>query len=76
MAKAGKKKHDTGSTITTPSWFGSHESMLVALPYNFANIPDDMCVCEDDNGEYLTYKDRLDNGLADPKRYSRSINVI
>jgi len=27
-------------------------------------------VCKDDRGYYITYKNRLDNGLADPKRYS------
>tara|TARA_Y100000310_G_C20063251_1_gene525958 strand:+ start:136 stop:300 length:165 start_codon:yes stop_codon:yes gene_type:complete len=27
-----------------------------------------MVVLKDEHGMYITYKDRLDNGLADPKR--------
>jgi len=59
-----KNKHDTGRTITTPSWFGSHQSMVVE------DIDDKMVLCKDDYGYYSTYK--TDNGLADSMRYSRS----
>tara|TARA_Y100000310_G_scaffold330701_1_gene402798 strand:+ start:780 stop:956 length:177 start_codon:yes stop_codon:yes gene_type:complete len=33
-------------------------------------ISEDEVVCKDDRGYYITLKNRLDNGLADPKRYS------
>ena len=49
-------------TITTPSVFGSHKSMVVS------ENDDGSVVCRDDRGEYVTAKDRLDNGLADPNR--------
>ena len=46
-----------------PSRYGSHRSMVVS---QFGCV----VVCKDEFGEYETTKDRLDNGLADPKRYS------
>jgi hypothetical protein len=58
-------RHVTGSTITTKSWFGSHSEMVVE------ELKDGMVVCEDDNGKYVTFSDRLDNGLADPRRTAR-----
>lgn len=71
MAKAQKKrskdtktKHETGKTISTPSWFGSHKSMVVE------DLGNGKVLVEDDQGRYETYTDRLDNGLADPSRYS------
>ena len=70
------KRHVTGNIITTPSWFGSHTSMVVdhaeaqASGYD-ANLPEGQVLCKDDRGYYITLKNRLDNGLADPKRYSR-----
>jgi hypothetical protein len=33
-------------------------------------LEDGKVVCKDDKGTYITEKNRLDNGLADPKRYS------
>lgn len=75
------KRHTTGNIITTKSWFGSHADMVV-LPEEYHNnnriyknrgihsISDEEVVCKDDRGYYITLKNRLDNGLADPKRYS------
>ena len=31
-------------------------------------VDDDKVICEDDRGRYITFKSRLDNGLADPRR--------
>lgn len=56
------KKHDIGVTITTPSPYGSHLSMLVR------ELEDGRVVLKDDFGEYVTTRDRLDNGMADPNR--------
>jgi|TARA_Y100001938_G_scaffold148982_1_gene234334 hypothetical protein len=61
MAK-GRGRHVTGSDITTKSWFGSHSDMIVE------ELDDGRVVCEDDRGKYITYANRIDNGLADPRR--------
>ena len=75
-----KKRHETGNTITTPSQFGSHRSM-VRDPDEYVSPEDNrsqvscgpgVVLCEDDRGFYTTLEERLDNGLADPKRYSGS----
>lgn len=63
-SKESKTKHETGKTISTPSWFGSHKSMVVE------DLGNGKVVLEDDQGRYETYTNRLDNGLADPLRYS------
>ena len=89
------KGYESGKTITTKSWFGSHTSMVVdpsgvseedkeeftewILKSAFKMTQPDIekrwadserVVCKDDKGYYMTYKSRLDNGLADPNRYS------
>ena len=81
MAKT-RKRHATGNIITTKSPFGSHADMVVSPEEYHANgsriykgrrihtILECEVVCKDDRGYYITYKNRLDNGLADPKRYS------
>jgi len=86
MAKySNKKRHETGNTVTTPSQFGSHRSMVVdAEKYVSAVEPtagvscgEGTCLCKDDKGFYITLEERLDNGLADPKRYSgERLNLI
>ena len=58
------KGHESGREITTKSWFGSHADMVVE------ELEDGKVACKDDRGTYTTYKTRLDNGLADPNRYS------
>ena len=62
--KATKARIDTSKKITTPTLYGSHSSMLVEHP-----APEGMVACKDDDGIYFTYKDRLDNNLADSFRY-------
>ena len=65
MAKSrNTRRHVTGTTVTTKSWFGSHADMVVE------EINEKEGMCEDQNGRYKTSRDRLDNGLADPNRYS------
>ena len=46
-----------------PSRYGSHRSMVISKD-------GDKVVCKDEFGEYETTVGRLDNGLADPRRYS------
>ena len=67
MAKYVNKKQHEGRavTVTTPSYYGSHTSMVVR------ELDNGRVICRDDLGEYETLKDRLDNGLADPNRWTR-----
>jgi hypothetical protein len=59
--------------IVTPSRYGSHRSMICPREKSkeiFVTIPLGKVVCEDEFGLYLTDESRLDNGMADPNRYS------
>lgn len=68
MAKyKSSKKHVTGVTITTPSQYGSHSSMVSNTDYK---LDENEVVCEDERGIYITQRSRLDTGLADPNRYN------
>jgi hypothetical protein len=57
-----KQRHDTSKKVTTPSAYGSHKSMVKR------QLEDGRLVLEDQLGEYITTRDRLDNGLCDPRR--------
>ena len=69
-----QKQYETGQTVTTKSRYGSHEEMVVSddeeLEGTHLSTTDEQVVCKDDTGYYITLKSRLDNGLADPNRYS------
>lgn len=68
MAKyKNTKRYVTGVTITTPSQFGSHSSMVSDAEYE---LNENEVVCEDERGIYITERSRLDTGLADPNRYN------
>jgi hypothetical protein len=63
--------HESGSVITTKTAFGSDSTMLVDLSqYKQISINTDEVVCKDDRGFYITKKNRIDSGLADPYRHS------
>lgn len=66
MAKNKYANHSSKAvlTITTPSFYGSHKSMVV-------KDLGEKVICKDDRGEYETFADRLDNGLADPARNTK-----
>lgn len=49
-----------------PSQYGSHAKMLTEMKTNDPTF----VVCKDDDGNYITEKSHLDNGLADPYRYA------
>ena len=85
MAKYKRKivQRSVGNTVTTKSWFGSHEEMVVepeelepSDELYLAHLHHSEVVCKDDAGYYVTDKDRLDNGLADPNRYSAKRELI
>ena len=61
--KAEKKAQPT---IQVPSLYGSHRSMIEE-----GTEPEDgWVVLRDEKGVYSTPLDRLDTGLADPRRYA------
>jgi 2-iminoacetate synthase ThiH len=66
------KDKNTVRTLETPSAYGSHSSMIVDLDNDAKNhnVPNDKVVCKDERGYYVTYKNRIDNNLADPCRYA------
>lgn len=69
-------KHITGSTVTTKTHFGTTADMVVDHSNiafeNNPTIEDNQVVCKDDNGYYITFKNRVDSGLADPNRYNNT----
>ena len=52
-----------------PSEFGSHPSMVDDAVTQLLNDPK-LVVCKDDDGLYVTERNRLDGKLADPNRYA------
>jgi len=63
------KKHDTGKVIATKSFYGSHAEMVVDSSEFDVKLSENEVVCVDQDGFYITFKDRLDSGLADPRRF-------
>jgi hypothetical protein len=73
MAKSrslSKTRHDTGKATTGKSSYGSHAELVVDHSSFNLTLDDDKVLCKDQNGYYVTLKNRLDNGLADPNRWS------
>lgn len=70
-----KTKNDRSVKITTPSFYGSHASMVVD-PADFdVVLKDGEVICKDDKHYYITLKSRLDDGTADPNRYASNIKI-
>lgn len=66
-------KHVVGRSITTKTAFGSDSSMVVDCSdpnIQTLKISEDQVICKDDAGYYITNKNRIDTGLADPNRYA------
>ena len=64
------RKHVTGTSVTTKSWFGSHAEMIVE------ELSDGLVVCEDDKGKYITNHKMIDSGIADPNRFELNRKVV
>lgn len=65
------RQHESGSVVTTKTHYGSDSTMIVDLSqYKQISINADEVVCKDDRGFYITKKNRIDSGLADPSRHS------
>jgi hypothetical protein len=68
---SSSKRHDCGRVYTTKSFFGSHADMIVDDISVFdIQLKENEVICKDDGGYYVTLKNRIDTGLADPNRYS------
>ena len=67
-----RKERENVRVVTTPSAYGSHSSMIVNIEEEAKghNVPKDKIICQDEKGFYVTYKNRIDNGLSDPCRYA------
>lgn len=65
-----KTRHDNGTKISTQSPYGSHASMVVDHKGYAIELKDDEVLLKCDTHFYITKKKRLDDGLADPARYS------
>ena len=77
--KYNTPKHTVGKIITTKTAFGSHKEMVVPCDdpnIQMLKIDDNHIICKDDTGYYVTEKNRIDSGLADPNRYSNSKSRI
>jgi hypothetical protein len=73
--------HQTGTTVTTKTHFGSTSDMIIDhSQYLFSgsrvNLKENEVICKDDRGFYLTYKDRIDSKLADPNRYANQTSRL
>jgi hypothetical protein len=78
MAKFRYKtpQHFTGTVVTTKTHFGSHANMVIDhTAISGVIVGENEVICKDDNGYYVTEKTKLDNGLADPNRYTLSKRI-
>jgi hypothetical protein len=64
-------KHQTGRTITTKTPYGSTSDMIVKDEdiLKKVAVTDNCVLLKDDEGYYITTKNRIDDGLSDPVRY-------
>lgn len=68
------RKHETGRVITTKTPYGTTSDMVVDDEKIIAKftLDENSILAKDDNGYYVTHKNRVNNGLADPFRYDLS----
>lgn len=71
--------HQTGLAVTTKTHFGTtgdmvvdHSKYKIVGTDNSISLKDNEVLCRDDRGFYVTQKNRVDNGLADPNRYANN----
>jgi hypothetical protein len=74
MAKATLPGDKAAAKKSYPSAYGSHASMINQ------EATDKLCdkslvICQDDNGLYETYRNRLDTGFADPRRSDQDFRM-
>lgn len=66
------RKHETGRTISTKTAYGITSDMLVQDEEIIAkvNLPENSVLVQDDMGYFIVDKNRVNDGLACPARYS------
>lgn len=74
-------KHITGRIVSTKTHFGSTSDMVVDLSQVSVSgdpitLQDNEVLCKDDSGYYITYKNMIDSGLADPNRYANDFRRV
>lgn len=70
MAVKRRRELSTDNTpYPYPSKFGSHSSMIDEAETQKLNLDSSLVVIKDEFGMYVTKRNRLDSGLADPNRY-------
>jgi len=75
------RKHESGRSITTKTAYGTHSDMIVTDEAVLKRLRFDefetiqLVLAKDDEGYYITRKDRVDSGLADPNRYDSSMRA-
>ena len=72
MAFQRKVEKKAQPTLTVPSLYGSHASMIEENCTDIGGIALGEVCLRDEKGTYWTPADRLDTGLADPRRYDSS----
>lgn len=74
------RSHETGTVITTKTAYGSTSDMVVDIDNYILedgiNLKDDEVICRDDRGFYITIKNRINSGMADPNRYANEKNRV
>jgi hypothetical protein len=65
-----KVTHDTSLKVSTKSPYGSHADMVVNHEEYGVTLKENEVLLKCDTHFYITTKKRLDDGLADPARYS------
>lgn len=69
MKNPNNKTNNKKEVYTYPSRFGSHWNMInVDLTKELEDKT--LVYCTDEYGNYITKKQNLDSGLADPNRYT------
>jgi len=72
------RKHESGRTITTKTPYGSTSDMIVTDEEIVKKVivADFAILLQDDEGYYVTHKNRVDSGLADPFRHDNEYRLI
>ena len=68
------RKHETGRTISTKTAYGITSDMLVQDEniLEKVNLPENSVLVQDDMGYFIVDKNRVNDGLACPARYSNN----
>jgi hypothetical protein len=63
-----KAQREIGRTISGKTAYGT-ESAFVTENTIGAEVGPDQVLCKDERGYYVTFKERVDSGMADPRRW-------